>query len=201
MWDDDDIEAASLQDQRHDAVLAAIAGSGARSVIDLGCGAGDLLARLLGLPGLERIVGLDLSPTALALARDRLPADPRLALVQGTYLAPSPALRGFDAAALIETIEHVDPGRLGEVERAIFADARPGTVAVTTPNREYNVHYGLGPDRLRHPDHRFEWDRARFSRWVERVATRHGYAARIRGIGDPEPGAGAPTQLAVFTRR
>ena len=58
----------------------------------------------------------------------------------------------------------------------MFGDARPRVVVVTTPNVEYNVRYeGLAPGAKRHPDHRFEWTRAEFGAWAERVAATYGY--------------------------
>ncbi|HEY7275326.1 MAG TPA: hypothetical protein VH594_05145, partial [Trebonia sp.] len=49
-------------------------------------------------------------------------------------------------------------------------------------------------------DHRFEWDRAEFSGWAARVGAAYGYGVRLAGVGQESPTAGAPTQLAVFTR-
>jgi hypothetical protein len=108
----------------------------------------------------------------------------------------------FDAAALVELIEHVDPDRLGSVERAVFEFARPGLVVVTTPNREYNAKFeGMQPGQLRHADHRFEWTRAEFQAWAESVATRHSYEVRVSGIGEEDAALGLPSQMAVFGRR
>jgi len=109
-------------------------------------------------------------------------------------------LRGFDAAVLMEVVEHVDPPRLPALEATVFGHARPRAVIVTTPNVEYNVHYE-GLSGLRHSDHRFEWTRAEFGRWAERVAAEYGYAVRIRGVGEAHDDTGAPTQLALFTEQ
>jgi methylase of polypeptide subunit release factors len=66
---------------------------GARSVLDLGCGPGELLLRLAREPQFERIVGVDISPDALQEARRllqtmrRARAEPRRAgrsVVRGT---------------------------------------------------------------------------------------------------------------------
>jgi hypothetical protein len=58
----------------------------------------------------------------------------------------------------------------------------------------------MADGRLRHRDHRFEWDRAEFSAWASRVGAAYGYGVRLAGVGQETPAAGAPTQLAVFTR-
>jgi hypothetical protein len=73
-------------------------------------------------------------------------------------------------------------------------------VVVTTPNAEYNARYELESLQMRHADHRFEWDRARFTEWANETAGRYGYRVRIAGVGDADPEAGTPTQMGVFDR-
>ncbi|TDC34713.1 3' terminal RNA ribose 2'-O-methyltransferase Hen1 [Micromonospora sp. KC213] len=204
-----DTRRASLAVRRRAAVLAALAASGACRVLDLGCGGGALLAALIAERRYTEIVGTDVSAQALAVAARRLRLDrlperqrDRVRLWQSALTYRDDRLRGWDAAVLMEVIEHLDPPRLPALEDAVFGHARPGTVVLTTPNVEYNVRYeGLGAGRFRHPDHRFEWTRAEFADWVEGVAARYGYAATISGIGDDDPEVGAPTQLAVLTRK
>lgn len=191
-----------LHEERLALVCALLLESGCRSVLELGCGAGRLLARLVLLPQFERITGVDASAAALAVARDQLAsrAGARLALVHADYLRRLPPLPSHEAVAMVETIEHLDPRHLAAAEQTVFG-LRPRTVVVTTPNREYNCLLGLADGRLRDPDHRFEWDRARFSAWATGVARRNGHSVRLGGIGEPHPGLGSPTQYAHFTRR
>ena len=198
----------SLNDQRLEAVLSAIRASGARSVVDLGCGSGKLIERILRDTDLDRVVGLDVSYRSLEGAARRLHLDTmaprqreRVELLQGALTYRDGRLAAFDAATVVEVIEHLDPPRLGAFERAIFAHARPRRVILTTPNAEYNVLFdGLGAGQLRHQDHRFEWTRQELANWAEAVATRHGYAVELSGIGPEDPGRGHPTQMAVFQR-
>jgi hypothetical protein len=106
-----------------------------------------------------------------------------------------------EAAALVEVIEHLDPDRLPHVERIVFGEARPSTVIVTTPNAEYNTLFpNLAVGAMRHPDHRFEWTRAEFEAWAERIGSAYGYKQTFSGVGSRDEAHGAPTQLAVFTR-
>jgi hypothetical protein len=106
---------------------------------------------------------------------------------------------GFDAAALGEVVEHIDPERLPASERCVFAFARPTTVVLTTPNRDWNATIpALGGGKLRHRDHRFEWTRSEFEAWTGRVCAAFGYDVTLQGIGDPDPEFGCPTQMAVF---
>jgi 3' terminal RNA ribose 2'-O-methyltransferase Hen1 len=198
----------SLHEQRLTAVLGVIVASGARRVLDLGCGSGKLLAALVREPGLQRIVGLDVSHRALEGAGRRLHLDTmaprqreRLQLWHGSLTYRDSRLRGFDAAAAVEVIEHLDPPRIAAFEGCLFGDARPGTVILTTPNVEYNALMpGLPAGSFRHADHRFEWTRNQFSGWAQGVADRYGYRVELSGIGPEDAAAGCPSQLAVFRR-
>ncbi|MEU1752271.1 3' terminal RNA ribose 2'-O-methyltransferase Hen1 [Micromonospora matsumotoense] len=198
---------ASLAVRRREAVLAALATSGASRVLDLGCGGGALLTALLADRRYIEVVGVDVATQALTMAARRLRLDrlpqrqqDRVRLWQSALTYRDDRLRGYDAAVLMEVVEHLDPARLPALEDAVLGHARPGTVVVTTPNAEYNVRYeGLSAGGFRHPDHRFEWTRAEFAEWVDRVATTYGYAATIGGVGDDDPEVGCPTQLAVLT--
>jgi small RNA 2'-O-methyltransferase len=192
-----------LHEARLDHVCAVLKASGAHRVLDLGCGSGGLLLRLLREPQFEDVVGVDDSGRSLALSRDLLgqhlhgPA-PRLRLLRGSYLDENDALSGFEAAAMVETIEHVDPGQLSRVERAVFGRCRPRVLYMTTPNADFNPLLGLAGGEFREPDHRFEWGRTRFRQWALGVANRNGYAVTFGGIGDADSDLGAPTQTARF---
>lgn len=196
----------SLREQRLDAVQAALAESGARRVLDLGCGSGALLQRLLK-DGYERVVGVDVSVRALERAASRLGFETmhdaerkRIELLQSPLTYRDRRLSGFDGAAMVEVIEHLDPPRLGALEQNVFGFANPTTVVVTTPNAEYNVRWERLGGGFRHPDHRFEWTREEFAAWADRVAERYGYTVRQRPIGVEDREVGSPTQMAVFSR-
>jgi 3' terminal RNA ribose 2'-O-methyltransferase Hen1 len=214
--DDDDGAAPTLEaiekplrlnDQRMERVVEVLRDAGARSVLDLGCGAGRLLRELLAERQFERIVGVDASTRDLELARDRLHLDrlperqrDRITLLQGALTYRDKRLAGFDAAAVVEVIEHIDPPLLDAFAAALFGAARPKTVVLTTPNVEYNARFeALHGQELRHGDHRFEWTRAEFEGWAREVAGRFGYAVRFEGIGEPDPALGPPTQMGIFT--
>ena len=153
-------------------------------MLDLGCSYGNLLRRLLEDKQFEQIVGLDVSHRALEIAAERLHLDrlperqrQRIQLLHGSLIYRDQRLAGFDAAAVVEVIEHLDEPRLAAFERVLFEFARPATVVVTTPNVEYNVRFETLPaGKFRHKDHRFEWTRQQFQEW----ATRRGRAVRIR---------------------
>jgi 3' terminal RNA ribose 2'-O-methyltransferase Hen1 len=197
----------TLNEERLATVLSAIRVGGAQSIIDLGCGEGKLLRLLLADNRFERIVGMDVSLRHLRIASDRLRLDRlpamkrrRIELIHGSLMYRDDRLAGFDAATCVEVIEHLDAPRLAAFERVVFEFARPRTVIVTTPNREYNaVWESLPAGRFRHRDHRFEWTRAEFQEWAERVASEHRYVVRFLPIGPVDDSVGSPTQMGVFS--
>jgi 3' terminal RNA ribose 2'-O-methyltransferase Hen1 len=199
---------APLAVRRRGTVLDVLRAARARRVLDLGCGPGALLRDLLADPSFTEIVGVDVSVRALAAAERTLDLDrladrqrARITLRQSALTYTDRSLAGYDAAVLMEVVEHVDPSRLPALERAVFGTARPGTVVVTTPNAEHNVRFPqLADGHFRHADHRFEWDRTAFAHWADAVAGRYGYTVRYQPVGDDDPEVGPPTQLAEFTR-
>jgi 3' terminal RNA ribose 2'-O-methyltransferase Hen1 len=198
----------SLAEQRIGAVVSALRAGEARTVADLGCGGGKLIQALMKDLSFERIAGVDVSVRTLESAARRLHLHTmsprqreRLLLFQSALTYRDRRLSAFDAAVLMEVIEHLDIHRLPALERALFGEAKPRTVVVTTPNVEYNVRFeGLPEGGFRHRDHRFEWTRAEFEAWASSVAADHAYRVRFLPVGPLDPEVGSPTQMAVFSR-
>ena len=201
-------EPLRLNEKRLGAVVSVLKARGGKRVLDLGCGSGKLVQALMKEPQFAEIVGVDISHRALESAESRLKLErlaprqrERVRLFQTALTYRDERLAGFDAAAVVEVIEHLDRPRLQAFERVVFEHARPGAVALTTPNREYNVRFdGLPAGSFRHRDHRFEWTRREFEEWAGEVAGRFGYAVRFLPVGPEDREVGAPTQMAVFER-
>ncbi|CCE10240.1 conserved hypothetical protein [Bradyrhizobium sp. STM 3843] len=197
-----------LNDARLAAVADALRATGAKIIADLGCGEGKLLQELLRERWVDRLIGLDPAASTLERAAKRLklqmpgaPPEERLTLLHGSLTYRDSRWSDADAAALVEVIEHLDADRLPLVERVVFGAARPRAVVVTTPNRDYNVLFPtLAAGDFRHRDHRFEWTRAEFASWADRICEAYGYQVALSGIGQIDSMLGAPTQMAVFTR-
>ncbi len=194
----------SLHEDRLEIVVNALCRHGARRVLDLGCGDGPLLLALAENTFFEQILGLDISRAALEDCRRNLQnagveIGQRVRVMNDTFAEKNSDYVGFDAAVLLETIEHIAPDRLSKVERAVFGGFRPLLVLITTPNQECNELLGVPAHRLRHPGHEFEWDRAKFEAWATGVAGRNGYGVSFSGIGMPHPVLGSPSQMALFT--
>lgn len=197
-----------LSEQRLEAVVGAVRALGGGRVVDLGCGEGRLLERLVAEPAVTEVLGIDVSVAALQRAQRRLSLDElserrreRISLQQGALTYTDPRVCGFDIATMVEVIEHVDAERLDALAEVVFGHAVPAAVVLTTPNREYNTKFEhLSPAGLRHGDHRFEWTRDEFTAWSRTVSDRFGYGFEISGIGPLDPDRGSPTQMAIFRR-
>src|SRR3954463_8429063 len=125
----------SLDEQRRAAVVGVLRDCGASRVLDLGCGEGKLLKALLAEKQFGEIVGMDVSLRSLEIAEERLGLGvsgrlpekqrERVRLLHGSLLYRDHRLAGFDAAAVVEVIEHLDGPRLPAVGSARFSVAPP----------------------------------------------------------------------------
>lgn len=203
--EDEEPKKVSLHRQRHDRILELVRVHAPKSVVDLGCGDGKLIRQLIKIPGIERIVGMDVAYYEIEKAIRKLnleDASPRqrerVQLLHGSLMYRDERLHGFDVCTVVEVVEHLDPPRLAAFERVVFLHASPRVVILTTPNREYNEMYNL--QEFRHGDHRFEWTRAEFESWASRVAETYRYQVRFEGIGESHETLGSPSQMAVFSK-
>ncbi|WP_420629464.1 3' terminal RNA ribose 2'-O-methyltransferase Hen1 [Candidatus Leptofilum sp.] len=197
-----------LHQQRLQAVAKILKESGGQKIVDLGCGEGKLLRLLLQEPQFTQILGMDVSYRSLQKAQERLHLDElptrqreRIQLRHGSLMYRDEKLAGYDCAAVVEVIEHLDADRLRAFEKVLFEYAKPKMIVITTPNREYNVIWPQLPaSQFRHPDHRFEWSRAEFQAWATNIAARNGYTVRFENLGPEDANVGSPSQMGVFER-
>src|SRR5215207_178773 len=123
-WDAALYAASTTHHRRHDDdFLAGIALPAGARVLDVGCGVGDLTARLAGLgPGLD-VLGVDADPGMVAAAARRTAPGLRFAVGRAQELdrvVPAGSVDAvFSMAALhwVPAAEH--PGMLGQVRRVL----------------------------------------------------------------------------------
>ena len=193
--------ARSLNAQRLETVVTVLR-SGARRVLDLGCGAGSSLDAPAG-PKSNVFSGRRLVPVArdgaAAIHLDEMApgngageAHPRLAHVS------RPRLEGFDAAAVGRGDRAYRSALASGFERVLFGYAHPGSVIVTTPERRYNVRFDGFPSASCATATTDSSGRGRVRRLGAAVADLNGYASSCRGSARGRR-VGQPTQMAVFT--
>jgi 3' terminal RNA ribose 2'-O-methyltransferase Hen1 len=196
-----------VHDLRLQAVRDELVRSNAKSIVDLGCGEGKLLKLLLAEKQFERILGMDVSYRSLEIAKDKLKIDrlperqqQRICLIQGALTYRDKRIGGYDAAALVEVIEHLDEPRLAAMEKSVFEYAKPALVIITTPNAEYNKRFlNYEEGQMRHSDHRFEWTRNEFKAWGDRIAGEYNYSVAYKPVGEEDGEVGALSQMALFS--
>lgn len=197
---------ARLNDVRIAAVADAVHRTGATSVLDIGCGTGALLEALADNKNLLRIGGMDVSARNISRAEERVRALPpirqeRITLFQGSVLYTDARLAGWDAATVVEVIEHLEQDRLPVFAEVLFGMAAPRTVVLTTPDRAYNRHFPqLTRAGLRHADHRFEFTAEEFEAWARKTAKQYGYDVTFGTVGPQDEDGAAPTCMGVFVK-
>lgn len=195
-----------LNDLRIEKIARTIADLDVSSVMDLGCGEGKYLREYLKIQKLNKIIGVEVSTAVLDRAEQRLKIDrmpervrEKISLLQGSLTYKDQRLKSMDLATCIEVIEHIDEDRLDAFAESVFGFAKPKYAIITTPNVEYNVTFENMPEgKLRHNDHRFEWDRKTFQNWCQNICDKYNYKVSYDAIGEEHEEYGAPTQMALF---
>lgn len=106
--------------------------------LDIGCGAGLSMVRLIGHREVARVVGLEPDPGAIRLARRHRGFD----LARGSALALPFGGGSFDVATCFDVLQHLPPGEDRRAASEIARVLRPGGVAVVRSNSA-----GLRPGR------------------------------------------------------
>ncbi len=195
-----------LNDLRIQKIVETINSLDVSSIMDLGCGEGKYLREYLKIKKLHQITGIEVSTSVLDKAEQRLKIDrmpervrEKLALLQGSLTYKDQRLKNMDLATCIEVIEHIDEDRLDAFAESLFAFSKPKYAIITTPNVEFNVTFENMPEgKLRHNDHRFEWDRKTFQNWCDAICEKYNYEVSFDSIGEEHPEYGAPTQMGLF---
>lgn len=183
---------SQLDDARADAIVLELREAAAHTVVDLGCGDGKLLARLVREKALTKIVGFDVAHLALEAAASRMKLDrrgakksERIDLWHGSLYYSDARLSGFDAAVLADVVQYLPQERLAEMERVVFQQACPNTVVVMLN--------GAKRDEDASAD---GWSAKRFDAWASGVSERSGYRIRLLSPGSSQQAI----RMAVFSK-
>lgn len=105
-----------------------------RQVLDFGCGVGGSVPYLLTLPGVERVIGVDVSAASLAVARKRH-ADTR---VQFEPTPDAVADGSVDVAFCNGVFHHIPPADRAACVQSVYRTLRPGGVFALWENNPWN---------------------------------------------------------------
>jgi SAM-dependent methyltransferase len=152
-------------------------GIGRERMLEIGCGAGRMLVHFA--PEFEHVIGVDIAPEMVELARRRMPANVELALVDGANLSPI-ADSSVDLALSVQVFQHVP-------ERAVIASYVEEAARVLRPGGRAAFQFDTRPNPplrrllLRLPDRLLPRDRRRYIRryplpagWPAEAATKAG---------------------------
>lgn len=161
----------SLHDLRHKAILAELPPE-CKNIVDLGCGDGKFLRRLLEEREDISILAIDADERSLQKLRRKM----RVKTWHQNLLAPYLEVTDLapDAMIVSEVIEHLEKSDRAELMEQIASVWQPKHLFLTTPNRAYNPILGLEEGTLRHKDHRIEYVQEQFtSEVLDVLSTRY----------------------------
>ena len=197
-----------LNEQRQSKVKEIISQLDQReSIIDFGCGSGMMLGLLVNFELVKHIIAIDQHEFWLEELVDLLNVTDRdiqyprkvplsIEVYKGNLLEFDARLVNKDILMSIEVVEHLQIKDVPLYTSLIFKIYRPLTVVISTPNFDFNTM--MEWDRLRNPDHKFEWTKAEFIKWCSDICNTHGY--RYEWIGCGLKNDIYATQFAVFTK-
>jgi cyclopropane fatty-acyl-phospholipid synthase-like methyltransferase len=175
------------------AVYDALKGENASSVMDVGCGDGQLLELLAKDSQFSRLIGVDPSDEHLKVARKHAYHD-NVEFRRCSLFELQKENSGTDAIVLMEVIEHLPETRLPEAETIIFGKLQPRLVIITTPRAAPRY----SPEKMREIGHSFEWDEEEFNTWCQKILSEYGYSFHVNILSGPTFKRG--TQVGIFKK-
>lgn len=159
----------------HRQVLRFVETTSVATAIEVGCGEGFVLRYLRDHTRLTKIVGVDIDPLAVALARQAVPDVP--VSVADAYQLPTPG-QSFDLVLCLEVLEHLESPRaaLEEIRRvglrhAILSVPNEPFFRMANLLRGKNVRGRRPSDWGDDPGHRQHWSSASFTRFIGQTLT------------------------------
>lgn len=170
-------------------------------ILDIGCGEGFYIASFSKQLGMLPYYAVDIDPEVLETAQKRAE---RKELENVTFYSSLANWEKLNIAEtvdvlLMEVIEHMP-----QEEAAILIKTVLGKnihqLVLSTPNKEFNLHYDLTDDKKRHEDHQWEMTRPEFQQWVTALVDQNQYTLEFLAIGDKVNGV-STTQGARILRK
>lgn len=195
---EEEIEAPKIErlgDKRYASIKDILKNYGSKKIIDFGCGGGKLTLKIE--EDAQRVLAVDSYYPALERLKIKSRKNPKIDIKLGNVYYFDQDYAGYDSVVLCEVIEHLNYPNY--VMENIFENIKPELLVVTTPNRNYNYHYGMIESEKRHRDHKFEWNTEEFKSYIQSVQDSYGYDVEYVGVGDPDEDGEYATVIAVLS--
>jgi len=153
-----------LHTLRHELAIAKMTQVTPTTVVDLGCGRGQLIKRILKAAPNARVLGIEGSaPAAEAAGKMK-----GTKVLNGNIVRPNLQEQNLlpDMLFSIEVIEHLEKQDRVAFIQTIKELWQPKAFVLSTPNIAFNVNWGMPEGELRHPDHKIEYTQEQFEQEV-----------------------------------
>jgi small RNA 2'-O-methyltransferase len=130
------------------------------SVLDIGCGPG----KYIKVSKATKYIGVDIDENVLAKAKSKA----EYLGVQGSFYSNwSIALKQLTeptTVLLIEFIEHIEKDVAMLLLERLVLNKYVKQILISTPNKDFNMYFNLGPNDVRYEDHLYEFTQDEFNR-------------------------------------
>ena len=130
------------------------------SVLDIGCGPG----KYIKVTKATKYIGVDIDENVLAKAKSKASY---LAVESSFYSNWSIALEQLTeptTVLLIEFIEHIEKVVAMLLLETLVLNKHVKQILISTPNKDFNMYFNLGPNDVRYEDHLYEFTQDEFNR-------------------------------------
>lgn len=130
------------------------------SVLDIGCGPG----KYIKVSKATKYIGVDIDENILAKAKSKA----EYLKVEGSFYSNwNTALEQLTeptTVLLIEFIEHIEKDAAMLLLETLMLNKYVKQILISTPNKDFNMYFNLGPNDVRYEDHLYEFTQDEFNR-------------------------------------
>lgn len=130
------------------------------SVLDIGCGPG----KYIKVSKATKYIGVDIDENVLAKAKSKA----EYLKVEGSFYSNwNTALEQLTeptTVLLIEFIEHIEKDEAMLLLETLMLNKYVKQILISTPNKDFNMYFNLGPNNVRYEDHLYEFTQDEFNR-------------------------------------
>jgi 2-polyprenyl-3-methyl-5-hydroxy-6-metoxy-1,4-benzoquinol methylase len=130
------------------------------SVIDIGCGPG----KYIKVSKAIKYIGIDVDENVLAKAKSKTEYLGVEASFYSNWNTALEQLTEPTTVLLIEFIEHIEKDVAMLLLETLVLNKHVKQILISTPNKDFNMYFNLGPNDVRYEDHLYEFTQNEFNR-------------------------------------